>query len=102
MLSAPGNGRCYGMCFDVEAPGTINYLAGYDTSDGAPDFEADGPGDMHADDYEMELWVPIEEASSSRQEGVLLNGQVRTGLCSRKTKRTRFVQEVLGQFPTPS
>lgn len=26
----------------------------------APDFEVYGPGDMHADGYEMELWVPIE------------------------------------------
>ncbi len=26
----------------------------------APDFEAYGPGDMHADGYEMELWAPIE------------------------------------------
>ena len=29
---------------------------------GAPDFEVYGPGDMHADGYEMELWVPVERA----------------------------------------
>lgn len=113
-LSALGSGQSYGMCFDVEDPGMINYLAGYDISDGAaarklgldvfevpeneyaivtlegpipecirqgwkymmesflpehgyrhsgaPDFEVYGSGDMHADDYEMELWVPIERA----------------------------------------
>lgn len=113
-LSALGNGRSYGMCFDVEDPGTINYLAGYDASDGAaarelgldvfeipeneyaivtlegpipacihqgwkylmesflpehgyrhsgaPDFEVYGTGDMYADDYKMELWVPVEKA----------------------------------------
>ncbi|WP_076463869.1 AraC family transcriptional regulator [Actinomyces mediterranea] len=112
-LCALGSGQCFGMCFDVEDPGTINYLAGYDASDGqaarelgldvvevpeneyaivrlegpvpecihrgwryvmesflpehgyrhsgAPDFEAYGPGDMRATDYEMELWVPIEK-----------------------------------------
>lgn len=113
-LSALGSGQSYGMCFDVEDPGMINYLAGYDIPDGAearklgldvfevpeneyaivtlegpipecirqgwkymmesflpehgyrhsgaPDFEVYGSGDMHADDYEMELWVPIERA----------------------------------------
>lgn len=113
-LCALGDGRCYGMCFDVKDPGTINYLAGYGASDGAaargrgldvvevpeneyavvalvgpvpecihrgwkyvmesflpehgyrhsgaPDFEAYGPGDMYATDYEMELWVPIARA----------------------------------------
>ncbi|RVU97138.1 AraC family transcriptional regulator [Coriobacteriales bacterium OH1046] len=113
-LSALGTGQSYGMCFDVEDPGTINYLAGYDASDGAaarelgldvveipeneyaivtlegpipacihqgwkylmesflpehgyrhsgaPDFEVYGLGDMYADGYEMELWVPIERA----------------------------------------
>lgn len=113
-LSALGSGQSYGMCLDIEGPGTINYLAGYDVSDGvaarelgldvfevpeneyaivtlegpipacihrgwrymmesflpehgyrhsgAPDFEVYGPGNMYADDYRMELWVPIEKA----------------------------------------
>jgi len=113
-LSALGSGQSYGMCFDVEDPGTINYLAGYDVSDGAaarelgldvfeipeneyaivtlegpipaciyrgwrymmesflpehgyrhsgaPDFEVYSPGNMYADDYQMELWIPIEKA----------------------------------------
>ena len=29
---------------------------------GAPDFEVYSPGNMYADDYQMELWIPIEKA----------------------------------------
>lgn len=29
---------------------------------GAPDFEVYGPGDLHAEDYAMALWIPVKKA----------------------------------------
>ena len=110
-LSKLGNGRSVGVCYDVENPNVINYMAGYIISDiskaknigldvleveeadyavielkgevpecihsgwkyamevffpeygyvhsGSPDFEYYYEGDMHSENYKMELWIPI-------------------------------------------